>query len=74
MTLRPFFNHVRKITYGKKFTIIQIRNYLTEYAAVLNQPFCLIWNMLAFCYYLVRRTTVGNCKNVKMMLSELVLG
>ena len=35
MTLRPFYNQVKKIAYGKIFNLIKIRRYITEYAAVM---------------------------------------
>ena len=35
MTLRPFFNHVKKIVYSKIFMLTKIRSYLTEFAAIM---------------------------------------
>ena len=35
MSLRPFYNHIKKIVYSKLFNFRKIRNYLTEYAAIM---------------------------------------
>ena len=35
MTSRPFFSHVKKIAYGKMFTLTKIRSYLTESASIM---------------------------------------
>ena len=35
MTLRPFYNHVKRTVYSKMFVFRKIRNYLSEYAAIM---------------------------------------
>ena len=35
MTMRPFFNHVKKIVHNKLFSFRKIRFYLTEYASIM---------------------------------------
>ena len=35
MTLRPFFNHVRKLAHGKLFSFRKIRKYLSENSAIM---------------------------------------
>ena len=35
MTLRPFFNHVRKLVHGKLFSFRKIRKYLSEESAIM---------------------------------------
>ena len=42
MTLRPFYNHVRKITYSKIFNLIKICNYVTEFAAIMIYKYTIL--------------------------------
>ena len=35
MTLRPFYNNVKKITYNKIFNLTKIRKYVTEHAVIM---------------------------------------
>ena len=35
MSLRPFYNHVKKNIYVKIFSLLKLSNYLTEHASII---------------------------------------
>ena len=60
MTLRPYFNHVKKIVYSKIFAFSKIRKYLNETAAIMLYkhtilPFMEYAGFMPVMYY--RRST-----------------
>ena len=73
MTLKPFFNHVKKTAYLKIFAFRKIRNYLTEYASVMLYkqmilPFIEYASFMLVACNLEDRRELQKCQNDALRL------
>ena len=64
MTLRPFYNHIKKNVYVKIFSLLKIRNYLTEHAAIMIYKLTIL-PFLEYAGFMLMACTVEDRKDLQ---------